>query len=876
MFRARRYRGLLAFAAIFVLAVIHFTSSRADTSTVSLDIPPPHVDQPDPVSPILPAADKQKEPAGSSPPPSQEVLPDSPVSQQSTDSNVSDSDSKPDASSPDQPAGESSPDTPERPQPSNESHKLKGGHLLFPGAHGQDALKVEPAPNPRPHWRKVPENFPIAPEDMIKLPAGRSKTLPKLQAKFRDETSTERMKRIDRLSTIRSAFEHAWSGYKASAMGHDELKPLRGGFRDTFNGWGATLVDTLDTLWIMDLKEEFSIAVDQVKKIDFTTTKSDQIPIFEVAIRYMGGLLGAYDISGHKYDILLEKATELGEILIGAFDTPNRMPILYYNWAPDYAAQQHHADGKAVLAELGSLSVELTRLAQLTKDSKYYDAIARITNELEQYQSKTSMPGLWPLHVDASGCRKNNNPPHPANRRVDVPTPVQKPDAGPTDAESYKNLFEDHQKRGLPDNAEPATYNNPVKESNPQPNNPVKESSHRANGKAMPPVTECTEGLTSPTSAIDKYGLGGQADSTYEYLPKEYMLLGGLNDQYRTMYESAMKAAREHIIYQPMIKDVRNIRFTATVGVPKPGLAGKVSHSYEATHLACFTGGMVGIGAKLFGIEGDMDLAAKLTDGCVWAYESTKTGIMPEHFLVVPCDNDGPCVWNETAYWRTLDPYAEKREHAALAAAGQKQEIARDSQDLTPGSEASASASASASATSVAGSHKHHGKRSPERGNWHVIASPTSKPKAKSADTDITDRDTKKLGLVSHEEFVSARIENERLFPGAVSIPRREYLLRPEAIESVFVMYRLTGNNYWREKGWKMFEAVAKYTRTELAHSTINDVTSEGPRAQDHMQSFWLAETLKYFYLLFSDPSVVNLDEYVLNSEAHPLKRPEY
>lgn len=336
MFRARRYRGLLAFAAIFVLAVIHFTSSR-DTSTVSLDIPPAHVDQPDPVSPIPPAADKQQEPAGSSQPPAQEVLPDSNASQKSADSNAPEADSKPVVPSQDQSTSQSSlesPDTPEPPRPSTNAHKLKGGPLLFPGHHGQDALKVEPAANPRPHWKKVPENFPVAPEDMIKLPAGRSKTLPKLQAKFRDETSAERMKRIDRLSTIQSAFEHAWSGYKASAMGHDELKPLRGGFRDTFNGWGATLVDTLDTLWIMGLKEEFSIAVDQVKKIDFTTTKSDDIPIFEVAIRYMGGLLGAYDISEHKYDVLLEKATELGEILIGAFDTPNRMPILYYNWAP--------------------------------------------------------------------------------------------------------------------------------------------------------------------------------------------------------------------------------------------------------------------------------------------------------------------------------------------------------------------------------------------------------------------------------------------------------------------------------------------------------------------------------------------------------------
>jgi mannosyl-oligosaccharide alpha-1,2-mannosidase len=51
-------------------------------------------------------------------------------------------------------------------------------------------------------------------------------------------------------------------------------------------------------------------------------------------IRYLGGLLGAYDISGQKYEVLLEKAEQLAEVLIGAFDTPNRMPVLYYRWTP--------------------------------------------------------------------------------------------------------------------------------------------------------------------------------------------------------------------------------------------------------------------------------------------------------------------------------------------------------------------------------------------------------------------------------------------------------------------------------------------------------------------------------------------------------------
>ena len=58
------------------------------------------------------------------------------------------------------------------------------------------------------------------------------------------------------------------------------------------------------------------------------------IPLFETTIRYLGGLLSAYDISGGKHKILLNKAMELADILLGAFDTPNDMPLLYLEWDP--------------------------------------------------------------------------------------------------------------------------------------------------------------------------------------------------------------------------------------------------------------------------------------------------------------------------------------------------------------------------------------------------------------------------------------------------------------------------------------------------------------------------------------------------------------
>lgn len=61
-----------------------------------------------------------------------------------------------------------------------------------------------------------------------------------------------------------------------------------------------------------------------------------------------------------------------------------------------------------------------------------------------------------------------------------------------------------------------------------------------------------------------------------------------------------------------------------------------------------------------------------------------------------------------------------------------------------------------------------------------------------------------------------------------------------------------------------MFKSIQAHTKTDIAHSAINDVTTGSPKKVDEMESFWLAETLKYFYLLFCEEDVVNLDDYVL------------
>jgi mannosyl-oligosaccharide alpha-1,2-mannosidase len=286
------------------------------------------------------------------------------------------------------------------------------------------------------HWEKQVEHFPVPTESIIQLPTGKPISIPKIQYQFSDETISARAKREERLGKVKEEFKKAWTGYRTYAWMHDELSPVSGEYRDPFAGWAATLVDSLDTLFIMGLEEEFEDAVKAVGTIDFTTAKRQDIQVFETTIRYLGGLLAAYDVSGGTKKVLLEKAIELAEVMIGVFDTPNRMPVLYYNWKPTFASQPHRASTRSNLAELGSLSMEFTHLAQLTMEPKYYDVVARITNALFEWQSRgtTGLPGVFPQDVDASGCNRSLRV---KNHSVPSSTPISL-DSLSINSEGYK------------------------------------------------------------------------------------------------------------------------------------------------------------------------------------------------------------------------------------------------------------------------------------------------------------------------------------------------------------------------------------------------------------------------------------------------------
>lgn len=100
-------------------------------------------------------------------------------------------------------------------------------------------------------------------------------------------------------------------------------------------------------------------------------------------------------------------------------------------------------------------------------------------------------------------------------------------------------------------------------------------------------------------------------------------------------------------------------------------------------------------------------------------------------------------------------------------------------------------------------------------------------------------------------------------------------LQRPETVESLFYLWRITGDVKYREWGWEIFKSFVRYTVAEdgAGFSSLSNANQIPPTFRDNMESFWLAETLKYFYLLFSPVDFLPLKDIVINTEAHIFPR---
>ncbi|XP_057549728.1 mannosyl-oligosaccharide 1,2-alpha-mannosidase MNS1-like isoform X1 [Amaranthus tricolor] len=440
---------------------------------------------------------------------------------------------------------------------------------------------------------------------------------------------------VERRQKVKEAMLHAWSSYEKYAWGQDELQPQTKSGVNSFGGLGATLIDSLDTLYIMGLTEQFERAREWVAtSLDFN--KDYDASVFETTIRVVGGLLSAYDLSNDK--IFLEKAQDIADRLLPAWDSSSGIPYNVINLAHGRSHNNRWSGGDSILADSGTEQLEFITLSQRTGDPKYQQ---KVENVISVFNRTFPDDGLLSIYID--------------------------PDTG--------------------------------------------------------------SGSRSTVT------FGAMGDSFYEYLLKVW-IQGNKTASvklYREMWEKSMNGLLT------LVKRTTPSSFTYICERNGNSLTHKMDE------LACFAPGMLALGSSGYG-PGDsekfMSLAQELAWTCYNFYQLTPTKLAGENYFF------------------------------------------HTGQDMSVGT------------------------------SWNI--------------------------------------------------------LRPETVESLFYLWRLTGNKTYQEWGWNIFQAFEKNSRVESGYVGLKDVNS-GIK-DNMMQSFFLAETLKYLYLLFSPPSVIPLDQWVFNTEAHPLK----
>nr|XP_003471367.1 LOW QUALITY PROTEIN: mannosyl-oligosaccharide 1,2-alpha-mannosidase IC [Cavia porcellus] len=438
---------------------------------------------------------------------------------------------------------------------------------------------------------------------------------------------------------IKEMMRFAWQSYRRYAMGKNELRPLtKDGYEGSMFGGlrGATVIDSLDTLYLMELKEEFQEAKAWVEE-SFHLNVSGEASLFEVNIRYIGGLLSAYYLTGE--EVFRMKAIKLGEKLLPAFNTPTGIPKGVVNfksgswgWAT--------SGSSSVLAEFGSLHLEFLHLTELSGNPIFAEKVRNIRKVL---------------------------------RKIDKPLGL------------YPNF--------------------------------------------LSPV--------SGNWVQHHVSIGGLGDSFYEYLIKSWLMSAKTDLEAKNMYYEALEAIETYLL-----------------NVSPGGLTyfaewrgGILDH--KMGHLACFSGGMLSLGAEDAKEEKRahyQELAAQITRTCHESYARSDTKLGPE------------------AFWFNNGREAE-----------------------------------------------------------------------------------------------------------ATQLSESYYILRPEVVESYMYLWRQTHDPIYRNWGWDVVLALEKYCRTDAGFSGIQDVYSTRPNHDNKQQSFFLAETLKYLYLLFSEDDTFSLEDWVFNTEAHPL-----
>jgi hypothetical protein len=794
-----------------------------------------------------------------------------------------------------------------------------------------------------------------------------------------------------RRDAVREAFLHAWDGYSLYAWGHDEVRPVSNATNDSWGSWGATLVDGLDTAMLMGVGPEvLERARQHVANIQWNKRPEYYASFFEVTIRYLGGLLGAYELS--REQTYLIKARELADALLPSFDSPSGLPRSQINPATGHAKNAAWAGGgQSILAEVASCQLELEYLSFHTGDPKYAGVARKVIEVLDEAEAESEVPGLLPTYIDPTSGKFSNS------------------------HYSLGSFGDSAYVRVLTLTAHPL----------------------QERGLAQ---LSCLFGLDACLMCVSLFLFELVCFILQEYLLKSWLLTDRRDQRSLRLFNRAMAAMEERMVKsfwasfiedddKPFHEEEALESASAVATTTSSGqaagrrvtkrfafigeLTGASSYKHVMEHLTCFVPGMLALAVASGADEGfknergwpqeanrimahqhertdtpgrrvgaagsssdgedaaavsvassavatsdaaaaagqltaeELELrssaarhtsvADALLNTCMAAYKLTATGLAPESWSFEP--RDMPTEANRRAKVRAIqrtkrEEYTRRGALPPSGLAAVQAGLEEDPANSNPNAAGEAIARLMERKMRRAGVHAgpdglpmlrkpgqivpvgvagsgddddNNGRRGGKSSSAVLALSSLSDI---DPDLDPSDPDTDGYGLrvvrVEHEADLlvsgSGFGADSGGGGGLFRIDQRKYVLRPETVESLFIAFRLTGEERFRDAAWDIFVNLQKNCRTPTAFSGIKDCDygrgaatatddadaksawsprvhqrarvqgADGPANwRDSQESFFFAETLKYLYLIFSPTDVLPLDRFVFNTEAHPL-----
>jgi mannosyl-oligosaccharide alpha-1,2-mannosidase len=210
---------------------------------------------------------------------------------------------------------------------------------------------------------------------------------------------------------VKEVFKTTWEGYEKYAWGMDEYKPLtRKGKNMVEGGMGWIIVDALDTAMMMNLTTEVAQAREWIST-SLSYTADHDVNTFETTIRMLGGLLSAYylstafpdlapqrddDLNQPGEDLYIEKATDLADRLLGAYDSPSGIPYASVNLNTSRGILSHIDGGASSTAEAATLQLEMKYLAKITGEPLYWEKAESVMKTIDAQRKED---GLLPIFI---------------------------------------------------------------------------------------------------------------------------------------------------------------------------------------------------------------------------------------------------------------------------------------------------------------------------------------------------------------------------------------------------------------------------------------------------------------------------------------------